>query len=532
VSDDELTGRKRPNRRLSRRGFLGSAGAGAAALATAGTPFGHGAAAAASDDERARASHFGRLFPGLAAFAPPTTEVKNALLDIGKMGGTLDAGDLLIGGSGGGGVPPGGPPPADRNPDNPTQTQGTTFMGQFLDHDMTFDATSQLGVPASPRATPNVRTPAFDLDSVYGRGPSADTHLYDPRDRVKLRLESGGKFEDLPRTADMTAIVADPRNDANLIISQLHCAFMLFHNAVVDYVRAQLHEDEPERVFEEARRLVTWHYHWIILNEFLPLFVGRAMMDDLLLPNGRKLYRPGRGEAFIPVEFNSACYRFGHSLTRPSYLVNITGDNGHPFSAATFAPPEEGKPDPQDLQGGVRAPRRFVAWNLFYDFGDLAFLRDKMTDTKISSPMFTLPLSATPDHRPPTVLPQRTLLRHLTWELPSGQAIASQIGAPVISAADLTELQGYGLGFERSTPLWYYVLKEAELVNGGGEHLGPTGGRIVGEVLLGLLQTDPGSFLVRDRDWRPTLPSSEGSGTFKIRDLLTFAGVGPSESRR
>jgi hypothetical protein len=542
MSDNEPTGPERARKRLSRRGFLGSAGVGAAALATTGGLLGHGATALASDEEeRARASHFSRLFPDLESFAPPTDAVRNALLDIGKQGGIMDAGDVLLGSGGGGSPPPGPPgggsgggpgggPPKDPNPDNPKQSQGTTFMGQFMDHDMTFDASSQLGVPTSPRATPNVRTPAFDLDSVYGRGPFADPHLYDPADRVKLRLESGGRFEDLPRTADMTAIVADPRDDENLITSQLHCAFMLFHNAVVDYVRAQLHEDEHERVFEEARRLVTWHYHWIILHEFLPLFVGRAMMDDLLA-NGRKFYLPHRGEASIPVEFNTAGYRFGHSLSRPAYLVNTSGDMGKDFVVPLFDPAEMGKPDPNDLQGGARSPRRFVAWNLYYDFGAGIFITDKMTDTRISSPMFTLPLSAISDHKPPTVLPQRTFLRHLTWSLPSGQSIARRIGAPVISATDLMELQGYGLGFERSTPLWYYILKESELVNNGGQWLGPTGGRIVGEVLLGLLETDPGSYLVRDRDWKPVLPSMDGKGSFKIRDLLTFAGVGPSPSR-
>jgi hypothetical protein len=56
------------------------------------------------------------------------------------------------------------------NPDNPTHTAGTTFMGQFLDHDLTFDLTSRLAVVAEPTASPNERTPALDLDSLSAAG--------------------------------------------------------------------------------------------------------------------------------------------------------------------------------------------------------------------------------------------------------------------------------------------------------------------------------------------------------------------------
>jgi hypothetical protein len=135
-------------------------------------------------------------------------------------------------------------------------------------------------------------------------------------------------------------------------------------------------------------------------------------------------------------------------------------------------------------------------------------------------------LGAIPTHAPPTVLPQRTLLRHLTWSLPSGQAIARAMHAPLSSPADLDELAGYQLGFERETPLFYYVLKEAQLIE-DGLHLGPVGGRIVGEVMLGLLQLDQHAYLTARPHWRPTLPARFGSGEFHMVDLLTFAGVDP-----
>jgi hypothetical protein len=366
----------------------------------------------------------------------------------------------------------------------------------------------------------NARTPAFDLDSVYGAGPVASQQLYDPADRAKLRIENGGEFEDLPRTADGTAIIGDPRNDEHVVIAGLQCAFILFHNRAVDLARASAAAD----LFAHARRLVTWHYHWLILHEFLPLIVGQALVDDVRT-NGRRFYRP-KGAAFMPVEFQGAAYRFGHSMVRPSYRANLHGDGGDPFFGFIFDPAAAG-PDPSDLRGGCRAPRRFVGWQTFFDFGDGEVKPNKRIDTKISTPLFDLPLGAIASHDPPTALPQRNLLRQLTWQLPSGQAIAKELGASRLTAQDLSELSGYPHKLDRSTPLWYYVLKEAEVMV-EGRHLGPVGGRIVGEVILGLLETDPAGFLTVQPDWTPTLPSKDGPGRFGMADLLTFAGVDPA----
>jgi Animal haem peroxidase len=147
------------------------------------------------------------------------------------------------------------------NPDSPTHTAGTTFMGQFLDHDMTFDTTSRLGVPTRPVATPNTRIPTLDLDSVYGNGPAGSPLLYDPNDKVKFRIESGCLFEDLPRDANDMAIIAEPRNDENLIIAGLHAAFLLAHNNAVELVRAQYSSTSDDEAFRQARELMRRHYH-------------------------------------------------------------------------------------------------------------------------------------------------------------------------------------------------------------------------------------------------------------------------------
>jgi hypothetical protein len=505
--------------RFSRRKFLGALGMGAAAAGTGGLARTAPAAAAPAHRQpvdAASPSRFGRIFYGLQPFVEHSAQAEAALLDLGRPGGILDAGDpvergpvLLIT----------DPLLSANNPNNPGQPAGATFMGQFLDHDMTFDVGSMLGRPTDPRTVLNARTPAFDLDPVYGGGPVASPQLYDPADRAKLRIESGGLFEDLPRGADGTAFVGDPRNDENMIISGLQCAFIRFHNNAVEAARGS----RAANPFAEARRVTTWHYHWLILHELLPLFVGQPLVDDVLT-KGRRFYRP-RGGAFIPVEFQGAAYRFGHSLVRPSYRANMRGDKGGPFFALTFDPSATG-PDPSDLRGGFRAPRRFVGWQTFFDFGDGEVKPNKRIDTKISSPLFDLPLGAIASHDPPTSLAQRNLLRQLTWRLPSGQTLARRLRVPALSPADLSELSGYGLGLERSTPLWYYVLKEAELVT-DGLRLGPVGGRIVAEVIIGLLQTDPAGYLTRQPSWRPKVPSRFGPGQFRMVDFLTFAGVDP-----
>jgi Animal haem peroxidase len=518
-------GNGEPGLSLSRRGFLGKVGAGAVAIGAVGGLVpgrAEGAARPAAGHAGAgiNTQHFGRIFERMHPFAVPGTRgLEAALVDIGSPGGILDARDALNRG------------PVDlivdpslsaHNPNNPTHTAGTTFFGQFMDHDMTFDLASPLGKPSTPQDYRNGRTPSFDLDSVYGVGPVGSPQLYDPADRAKLKIESGGLFEDVPRMPDGTAIVADPRNDENVIISGLQAAFLRFHNNIVDRLRGG-GTDGAAETFSQARRLTTWHYQWLILHEFLPLFVGQAMVDTILR-RGRRFYRPRKGEAFIPVEFQAAAYRFGHSMVRPSYRANLAGEDGKPFFAITFDVSKSG-PDPDDLRGGFRAPRRFIGWQTFFDFGDGEVKPNKRIDTRLSSPLFDLPISTIASHSGPTVLPVRTLLRQLTWELPSGQALARQMGVSALAPADLDELHGYGLGLDRSTPLWYYVLKEAELVE-DGLRLGPVGGRIVGEVIVGLLQCDPASYLAYDPSWRPSLPS-RSRGDFRMVDFLTFAGVDP-----
>ncbi len=522
---------------VKRRRFLAGLGVGTAAVALSPTEaiasrIREEAAVAATQPDR-----FGRMFPTLPSYMsteqPMFQRTVDAMVDMGHFGGILDAKDPI----GRGPVELITDPAASaNNPNNPNHTAGVTFFGQFLDHDMTFDANSRLSVVTEPLTSPNTRTPALDLDSLYGLGPTASPQLYSTTDRAKLRIESGGRFEDVPRGANNVAIISDPRNDENVVISGLQTAFIKAHNRIVDQVRQQNPGGSVDAIFNQARQILTWHYQWIILNEFLPLIIGQDRVNNIL-NNGRRWYTPASGQHFIPVEFQGAAYRFGHSMVRPSYRVNLAGNtpNGGAFFAMIFDPAGEGQADPVDMRGGARAARRFIGWQTFFDFGpqftdpgstNPAVRPNKRIDTKISTALFRLPLRAIASGEPPIELPVRNLLRHITWQIASGQDIARLTGAPVLDASAFPELRGYNVGIDAKTPLWYYILKEAELLE-QGLRLGPVGSTIVGEVFIGLLQLAPGSYLRDNPGFRPTLPR-RNANTFTMVDLLTWAQVDPT----
>ena len=540
--------------RLDRRKFLGALGTGLA-LGSSGLLSMRQALA-----QRFVISEefFGRMFPQLGAFFDNTSRSLNdALLEAGKLGGVLDARDRL---------PAPGANAAEvarnqaqnaidlilnadlnvNNPNNTTHTAGTTFMGQFMDHDMTFDQTSALGAETDPDDSPNTRSPTLDLDSVYLGGPDRSPQLYGHENsRIKLKVGVNGQFEDLPRNNSSVAILGDPRNDENIMLSQLHAAFLLFHNRAVDYVRARNRRADNDEVFSQARRLTRWHYQWMIVHEFLPLFIGQERTTRILR-FGRRFYRPRT--AFMPVEFQGAAYRFGHTMVRPSYRANRVGNPpglpGSPgFFGMIFDPAGQGQADPVDLRGGVRRTRRFIGWETFFDFGLQEFngsgpavKPNKIIDARISTPLFLLPIQTIagfdPDRPTPVSLPQRNLLRHVTWSLPSGQRIAREIGAEPVNMPQFAGLRGRDFDLERRSPLWAYCLHEA-FVQAGGLTLGPVGGTIVGEVIIGLLQLDQRSYLAADPGWEPTLPQRDGrvTGEFRMVDFLTFAGVHPTPAR-
>lgn len=402
---------------------------------------------------------------------------------------------------------------------------GFTYFGQFVDHDITFDPTSIGENAVDVDDLVNFRTPALDLDSLYGSGPRDQPFLYKrdsggtksaqfligpvvkpPGDTDPAVVGADGATYDLPRAAsgtdERTALLGDSRNDENLIVAQLHRTMLHFHNAIC------LHH--PEKSFADVRKLVIHHYQRVVLNEFLPAVAGQAAVSDALAE--LKHYRIGPGELatdpFLPLEFSGAAYRFGHSMVRPQYHFNRVFPPGTTFSFAFTFTGNGG------FFGLPRYPSNWLLdWRQFFAGLGAAPQMAMAIDASLA-PELVIPPAGTP-------LAKLNLLRgSLHYRLPSGQAIARRMGVTPLSAAQLQEGTGgdvvkkFNIGTE--TPLWYYLLREAEIET-GGRHLGTVGGSIVAEVIVGLLRADPESVLSA-----PTAEFSSADGSFKMADIFNF----------
>jgi hypothetical protein len=433
------------------------------------------------------------------------------------------------------------PNPGSNNPDDPGVSAipaGYTYFGQFVDHDITFDISSSLNVGTDANTINNMRTPALDLDSLYSRGPGLDPFIYafpasGPPTAVKFQLGTntnvgpggpsstgapGGMVTqstfDVPRVpGSLTAIIGDPRNDENLIVVQFHHAMMRFHNAVVDLLLAASFAGD---IFAEAKRIVTHHYQWAVVHDFLHRICGPAAVNNALAT----VVAPIGSSFRMPVEFAVAAYRFGHSMIRDTYWVNFN------FPTATLGQVFEFN----------RVPRLPVFSNCVVDFNALF-------DTGVPVPVhnkarridsFMAPgLESLPGFTGMmAILATRNLRRGLAFGLPSGQGMAGFFGIAPMTPAQLTSglpanevallnLSG-GVPLKR-TPLWYYVLREAAVLSGGNQ-LGPVGGRIVAETFVRMLKRDASSFLNVPGSFAPILPSTT-AGDFTVADLVTFAGV-------
>lgn len=434
----------------------------------------------------AAAGKYSRMFPDLPV--PDTDE--QVLLTLGRAGSVMDAANETE---------------AEAHAsDNPRIPAGFAFFGQFIAHDITADR-SLLLHHARLNELRNFRTPRLDLESLYSAGPTGSPYLYDldDPDKFLLGINDAGKMDDLPRNRQGRALLGDPRDDVHLIISQLHLAFLKFHNAIVDILRAR--GVPADKVFGEAQRLVRWHYQWIVVNEFLPLTVGEELMEDILT-HGYRVYSWDNSIA-IPVEFADAAYRFGHSQVRSLYILNDSGASGNVFPDCAGTCPVE--------------HQRTIQWKYFFNVDSQHPPQaSKRIDTKLAHSLMDLPESVVGTTEIPEQhsLAYRDLVRGEGVALPSGEAIARLMGVDALTADEVGLRQ---FGWRSETPLWYYILKEAEVFH-HGEHLGEVGGRIVAEVLLGLIDADPASYRNAATAWQPELPASK-QGTFTIADLLNLA---------
>ncbi|MDX6211555.1 MAG: hypothetical protein QOF82_642 [Frankiales bacterium] len=442
-------------------------------------------------------------------------------------------------------------PGAEDEDENPVIPAGFTYLGQFIDHDITFDPASSLQRQNDPDGLHDYRTPRFDLDSVYGRGPADQPYLYQS-DGVRMLLGrdlDGGAGRpangpDLPRNSLGRALTGDPRNDENLIVSQLQSLFLRFHNTMAD--RLADTGLTGADLFRETQRQVRWHYQWVVVHDFLGRVVDgsdgvagrtRGVVDDVLRTD---VYRTSDGDVrrtrarlefyaprvdpFMPVEFSVAAYRFGHSMVRPSYFINDVVKAGRNNARIPLFSLSTGPLD--NLNGFRPLPDQWgIQWKYFYDISSAEpAQRSYKIDTQLANPLGALP--AAPD-MPSLAL--RNLTRGVRLGLPSGQTIARAMGITPLTDAQLG-IDTIAPDYAGDSPLWHYILKEAEVLC-GAQHLGPVGGRIVCETLVGLLAGDPLSYLRVEPGWQPELAVN---GRFGMAELVAFteAKVLPTSAPR
>ena len=411
--------------------------------------------------EAPRSTSYARLFPELPSFSAD----ESFLFTLGRSGGLCDCGT-------------GEDDPGSLGSD----AAGWPFLGQFVAHDITADRSALLA-HVDPSRLRNARSPQLNLECLYGDGPVGHPFLYRRDDPAKLLTGADGC--DVLRNREGTAIIGDPRNDSHLFVSQMHLALVHAHNAFVDRVRAAgTSEDE---VFETAARELRWTYQSSIVKEFIPRLIGIPLLNTIL-EHGRRYYCP-RGEPFIPLEFADAAYRYGHSQIRHKYRVNQQ---------------EEPVPLFPDLIGfRPVSPNQRVDWTLLFDAeGHPPAQRAKKIDGRLVSSLIALPVAIAGDSTVEEFhsLAVRDLQRGEGVGLPSGEAVARYLGEEPLTRR---EVGADRIGWHGDTPLWYYILREAD-VRAGGNRLGPIGGRIVGEVLIGLLDLDARSVRHAPPDWGPT----------------------------
>jgi len=451
------------------------------------------------------------------------------------------------------------PEPEDENRSIPS---GYTYFGQFIDHDITFDPASSLQQQNDPDALEDFRTPRLDLDNVYGRGPDEQPYLYDKATgRLTFRLDTknvgveGQVRFDVLRTDDDTALIGDKRNDENKIVRQIQALFLSFHNKVFDDLAARFPNDSDQQTrFLEAQRIVRWTYQWLVVHDYLPRVCKKEVVHRIL-PGKHEIephfhyYNPHSGNAFMPVEFSVAAFRFGHSMVRPSYALNNVATSTAKFQSKggkttsfaripVFVPISGG---PRDALNGFGEPL-VDAWGIDWSFFFGTIPEAKQGVKQIPQPSYRIdatlvdPLGALPEFVPKVGLNSpfaslafRNLLRGFRMGLPSGQAVALMMGTEALSEEQLWNRKGKGDStvawpegaaffnenkrwLEGRAPLWFYILKEAE-IHEKGHRLGELGSQIVAETLIGLVWYDHFSYLFQAPHWNPSKEGFAGLGS-------------------
>ena len=374
---------------------------------------------------------------------------------------------------------------------------GMTFLGQFIDHDVTFDVSSAIGAVTDPRGIRNIRTPNLDLDCVYGDGPEASPHLYTSVDDHEgfLLFGNEGSPLDLARNCKGTALIGDPRNDENIFVSQIQGIFICAHNILLNEViqatalgteikkkamegtSADVWSDQilpPMNDFQIVRRFMRLHYQHIVAKDFLPQVVVPEIVNSCLESD---LF--GVNATLMPVEFSGAVYRFGHATAQDSYRLKASKPLQSIFAQPGFQ---------------ARRPEHDIAMAEFFGPGAQ---KARPVGTTVAKSLFELPFvrhgfSLSDGTEVSTIqakkLPLRNILRdRFTLQIVSGQHLATRLNFDPLSVPK--KLADHQI---EKTPLWFYALEEAD--EAGGK-LDKVGGTVVASVIARLLKLDAASYL-------------------------------------
>ena len=439
---------------------------------------------------------FGRIFPDL----PPLFTDPRTLERLGAKGGPMDGGPM--------------------GTTSATVPVGFVFFGQFVDHDITLDVTSSLDSVNQPEETENVRTPTLDLDCVYGLGPEAQPYLFHESGQFKgVKLITGADTGGHPHAANdlarvgSVALIGDFRNDENRIVSQIQLHMIRFHNKMCDEMAG---DHSGKELYEAARQATTWHYQWCVVHDFLKHICGEGVVNRILSA-GRQYYRPKT--PFIPVEFSVAGYRFGHAMVPMKIQTQTGGAKFELFGTVLgkgFSPITDARAV-TDMH------------EMFETFEGKQVQRAGRLDAMLASDLLALPDRVDSQNRS---LATRNMVRGQSFLLPAGETVARYMGRPEAEIEQVSDAaRAAEPGLTNGTPLWYYMLKEAELVgrenaDGSrlpGEGLGPVGATVVGETIIGLIELDERSWLGANRNWRPRNRSDDPSVELStVGHILTY----------
>jgi hypothetical protein len=432
---------------------------------------------------------FRRRFPHLAAHRPPDELLEH----LGEPDGPMSERKSLW---------------ADDSYDSPNLKAGYTFFAQFLFHDLTYELVRRLSTERSPN-TVQGGPASLRLHTLYGPGPEMAPHLYAFYDQGyfsgRLLDAPAGTKQDPPRNRQGQALLADPRNDENVVLAQLHLGLVRFHNAVVEQIAST--GDSGTVLFEEAQRQVRWHYQWALVNDFLPRLAGEAQVEAAL----DRTFAGPDATVGLPLEVAHGVLRYVYSQVRLQYRLND--------EASVALLPADENDDTLLRHRSQSIPSRLkVDWARFFDLDDGPTQPSKLIDTKITPAFLDLPLVEDPRPARRSVA-VRFFLQGKRAGLPSGEDVARALGEPA-TLPTTAALRKLGL---RATPLLYYVLAEAEhqFQDTGADRLGPVAGWLLADALIGRLRRDPQSYLNAHPDFTPDDAFTGADGSFGVGHLVS-----------